>query len=314
MGLLLAAESAISLFSAAEREHAERLLQLFMRAAGKFVRLLPWSEKVHDFLDSTITGMKLVYWPENLESMDNALSVMYKDFVDPMNDSQSFFGYWIHASKVLQTLDDRSYYLLQIRWRFQHRRFFEYYYWSNEMLVSHAALAGPLYYASQAAVLRAATFGGFGSNFLSSVLRVVNMAAFKAQEESDMETLLSPEGIKLISTCGSAYDDRIKHIVAVMAAWNLFKNVAWTPLDHNTSQVTLGGRTFAAEQVFFIAYCRSLCEVSAGNLCTDVLSKVRAFAATFKCKVGAHMHSLDRCGVVEDFENRLQNESMGSIF
>ncbi|KAK8757008.1 hypothetical protein V5799_000290 [Amblyomma americanum] len=314
MGLLLAAESAIGLFSEDERNHAWRLIHLLVTAAGKFLRLLPWSELGDQNIASAIAEMELMSWPGDVERMNKGLSFMYKRFLEVVNNSKSFFSNWIHASNILQSLTNENYYRLHLSWRWQLRRLFEYDYWSNQLQVSHAALAAPLYYGSGEGVLRAATFGGFGSRFLAAVYNVINLSAFFLDKQNISQ--LSPKGIILFTepSCGSRYEELLKRILGVATAWHLFKHAGSPVEDHDTSLITVDDRVLTADEIFFITYCRSLCEVNKRNRCSDVLRQVTAFADTFKCKEGTPMRSLDRCGVVKDFEAKLRTMTVDTVF
>ncbi|KAK8757010.1 hypothetical protein V5799_000280 [Amblyomma americanum] len=180
--------------------------------------------------------------------------------------------------------------------------------------VSHAALAAPLYYGSGEGVLRAATFGGFGSRFLAAVYNVINLSAFFLDKQNISQ--LSLKGIILFTepSCGSRYEELLKRILGVATAWHLFKHAGSPVEDHDTSLITVDDRVFTADEIFFITYCRSLCEVNKRNRCSDVLRQVTAFADTFKCKEGTPMRSLDRCGVVKDFEAKLRTETVDTVF
>ncbi|KAH7951156.1 hypothetical protein HPB52_005335 [Rhipicephalus sanguineus] len=129
LGLLLAAESAVSLFTAAERHHAKSLLRRLNELVIEMVNLLPWSEKGRRYVASKIAGLHVVTFPENLENLDAYLSDKYSDFLDT---NGSLIKYWFTAAEMLYALKDSDYEFMQYRWRAYHLELIDYDYWTNQ--------------------------------------------------------------------------------------------------------------------------------------------------------------------------------------
>ncbi|KAL1414551.1 hypothetical protein MTO96_007338 [Rhipicephalus appendiculatus] len=129
LGLLLAAESAVSLFTAAERHHVKSLLRHLNELVIDMVSLLPWSEKGRRYVASKIAGLHVVTFPENLEKLDAYLSNKYSGFQDT---NGSLLNYWFRASEILYGLNDSDYEFMQYRWRTYHLELVDYDYWTNQ--------------------------------------------------------------------------------------------------------------------------------------------------------------------------------------
>ncbi|KAH8023916.1 hypothetical protein HPB51_019153 [Rhipicephalus microplus] len=129
LGLLLAAESAISLFTAPERHHLNSLLMRLKELVIEMVSLLPWSEKSRRYVASKIARLQVVTFPENLENLDAYLSDKYSTFLE---SNGSMLHYWVTASKRLYGLNDSDYEFMQYRWRTYHLELVDYDYWTNQ--------------------------------------------------------------------------------------------------------------------------------------------------------------------------------------
>ncbi|KAH7945127.1 hypothetical protein HPB49_007134 [Dermacentor silvarum] len=133
LGLLLAAESAFSLFTAAERKRVTNLLKNLTDLAIKMVNLIPWSEEGRHYMASKIARLDIVMFPENLENLDEDLSEMYSAFLDAKKHSNdSLLDYWLDATETLEDLNDTDYEFMQFRWRIYQQELIDYEYWTNQ--------------------------------------------------------------------------------------------------------------------------------------------------------------------------------------
>ncbi|KAH6930851.1 hypothetical protein HPB50_020055 [Hyalomma asiaticum] len=311
LGLLLAAESAVSLFTVAERHHVTNLLRSLNELAIKVVYLLPWSENGRRYVASKIAGLDVVLFPENLDHLDEYLSDVYGPF---LNTNDSLFTYWFDASVTLQRLNDTDYEFMQYRWRTYTLELIDYDYWTNQLRVTHGALEVPMFSASDAAVLRAATYGGLAAFYLSRILGIMNPSIIKADKKNAMSQRVGLDIIDMTLKsweCGSAFDGFLSESVALEAAWHAFKHFA--PSNAKGTDYLLGIQEhfFTEEQVFFIVYCLSLCDKEVTDPCNAILKSFAPFSKAFRCGVGTPMHVPDRCGIVSELRDKMKNVSLG---
>ncbi|XP_065283298.1 neprilysin-1-like [Dermacentor albipictus] len=314
LGILLAAESAVSLFTAAERQRATSLLKNLTDLAINTVNLLPWSENGRRYVASKMARLDVVMFPENLENLDEDLSYMYSGFLDmKQHSNDSLLDYWLDATEALQNLNDTSYEFMQFRWRTYLQELIDYEYWSNQLRVSQAALEAPLFSASSAAVLRAATFGGFGALYLSRIFGIMNPSMIKADQRADMARQVGLDIMEMTLgslECSSDFDGVLSDSVALVTAWHALKHSAPPAAKDINRLLSIGNSSFTGEQVFFLAFCLSLCDVDIPHRCNVRLNNFAPFSEAFSCPLGAPMHVPDRCGLITGLHDNLKNRSL----
>ncbi|XP_075550134.1 endothelin-converting enzyme 1-like [Dermacentor variabilis] len=314
LGILLAAESAFSLFTAAERQRATSLLKNLTDLAINTVNLLPWSENGRRYVASKMARLDVVMFPQDLENLDEDLSYMYSGFLDmKQHSNDSLLDYWLDATETLQNLNDTSYEFMQFRWRTYLQELIDYEYWSNQLRVSQAALEAPLFSASSASVLRAATFGGFGALYLSRIFGIMNPSMIKADQRADMARRVGLDIIELTLRslqCSSGFDGVLSDSVALVAAWHAFKHFAPLAAKGINRLLSIGNSSFTDEQVFFIVFCLSLCDVDSPHPCNVRLNNFAPFSEAFSCPLGAPMNVPDRCGIITGLHDNLKNRSL----
>ncbi|KAL3249111.1 hypothetical protein MRX96_056171 [Rhipicephalus microplus] len=130
LGLLLAAESAISLFTAPERHHLNSLLMRLKELVIEMVSLLPWSEKSRRYVASKIARLQVVTFPENLENLDAYLSDKYSTFLESKWLYVTLLGHGLEKGCTASMT--ANYEFMQYRWRTYHLELVDYDYWTNQ--------------------------------------------------------------------------------------------------------------------------------------------------------------------------------------
>ncbi|KAH7945126.1 hypothetical protein HPB49_007133 [Dermacentor silvarum] len=135
----------------------------------------------------------------------------------------------------------------------------------------------------------------------------------KADQRGDVARRVGLDIIRLTlqsSECGFGFDGFLSDSVALVAAWYAFKHSAPPVAKGVDHLLSIGNSSYTDEQVFFIVYCLSLCDVDIPHPCNGMLNNFTPFSEAFACPLGAPMHVPDRCGIVTGLQGNLTNTNL----
>ncbi|KAH6939821.1 hypothetical protein HPB50_021866 [Hyalomma asiaticum] len=174
---------------------------------------------------------------------------------------------------------------------------------SQDIFVSAAALRPPFYYAQGTTAM---LYGGLGYLYAREIFQLLSSTAEllngvdgwqrrlgEPAEPGDAVTLW-----ELFFSCPRNIDKGALYpeLPALRVAYETY-----TRFRNSSTDVPLVGlEGYSTEQVFFLTFCHSTCEVdSSGQLrsqyCSDAVKNFAPFAAAFSCSPGSEMNIDERC-------------------
>ncbi|KAK8778247.1 hypothetical protein V5799_020409 [Amblyomma americanum] len=278
-------------FAAERREGVDRFLRGLTAQTQRALAATTWvDEHTRRVMEQRLRDLRVVAWMEQLESsggppQDQSWGSFSNYWYDPKKE---FLENWITAAGhrlrekgAAGLLREEKY------WLASPYQGVLYAYLTNLVEVSHAALAGPLFYAQkEAGVLRAASFGGLATAFLDAALRMFDLRGIRiegGQPRSWMSPFAEQQLYKRLR-CSSVNGENLLQVASLRVAWDAYKNDSGAL----TSGEQLGildwsGRLqlYTPDQIFFLTYCLRFCNT--GINCGAAVRSLPYFGTAFGC-------------------------------
>ncbi|XP_049520671.1 endothelin-converting enzyme 1-like [Dermacentor silvarum] len=250
---------------------------------------------------------------------------MFRDFdaaADNAGEEASFMGYFVRFSETLRG------YLGSDRYEAVYRRRLEeadtrpakYFYYTNSLRVSLAALEVPLYSTDGTYAMN---YGGLGSYVARELSRVFDdvgtlvdyegrpgawwgstkSAVYKEKLSCTFDRMSSGDTVGGDSSAEDGGDRRLQllpHMPALETAYRAYKRAVATDLETNVDVLHLPNlEEYTDDQLFFLTYCHVLGapkgDRNAQRLCNVPLRNFGSFAKAFRCPVGSPMNPKKKC-------------------
>ncbi|XP_075546556.1 uncharacterized protein LOC142579841 [Dermacentor variabilis] len=179
-----------------------------------------------------------------------------------------------------------------------------YDYWWNSVFFQMAAFAEPLFYPD---VSMSANYGGLGFLVAKNLFKAFD---FKRGTRLDAKRQLrdwmshySRQSYERKRACTGHDDEVLAHVAALEIAFAAFvRSTAESRSgdEGHTERRLLPGQseTLSPEMLFFLVYCRALCDSPLG--CGEVLKRVKRFGRAFQCSQDSPMVSMPSCTFFAD--------------
>ncbi|KAL3198712.1 hypothetical protein MRX96_044321 [Rhipicephalus microplus] len=247
------------------------------------------SARPYGSLDATINRLQrldLDAWPSDdvIRKSHGDLDRMYANFPDPVT-SLSYLEHLFATRRVLRTLlGSASYHVMMgigSRGARSRNGFFAYDPFANAVCVRPGAMQEPMFFARGT---NAMNYGGVGAAFarqLTAAMDVDEVVFDRAigywlvhhREHDDIDDVIAEQRALRI-----AYDAFIEHM--------LFNK------SNMRGEHVVSLEEYSPEQIFFVSYCHSLCELSpirGQQRCASTVKGFKSFQEAFQCNSGKRM-------------------------
>ncbi|KAH7945928.1 hypothetical protein HPB49_017091 [Dermacentor silvarum] len=285
-GLLMASESAVSLFAREARLEADSFFKNLTASLVHAVDKTPWlTTDTKAAILRRLRQLEVCVWPPDVGRSDEVLWQLYSDFClsncerggGRTTAKLSMFSastaataahpalidYWLFTSTMLWRKTRDQYEEMQLRWQGDALEVVRYEPWNNRLRVSHAAL--------RSAEMLPANFAGLGAAFLAHVLLML-----MPPDPSIDDGIIPAPWTDIASLARRAEDlqcdpelfDNFADVAALGFAWHALKASTGQLRSGLTSSLT--PETFLAirdanghehmytgDQLFFLTYCLS---------------------------------------------------------
>ncbi|KAK8777901.1 hypothetical protein V5799_020758 [Amblyomma americanum] len=292
--LMVAALSAVALFTAEERWRIDSYLKIVQQAAAKRTQAAQWlDEETKKVAAEKLLSVRTFLWPSEKYLTNEGVEEAYKDF--PENGT-SFVRLWIDSRQSgRRTVGSEAYFEEQRLTSSVSLPYAEYVHMLNAVKLAVGAMRPPLYYPRGT---KAMLYGGLGYFFARQLTRAVDDEGVKVDPQgrvlsSWVSEASRPAFEKRLRGCLAQNESVFPEVPALEVAYAAFRE----DVDHAQDRLS---PELSEEQVFFIATCSTSCtKTAAGNAfsgqCNKAVMNFAPFAQAFGCAPGSRMNPEKKC-------------------
>ncbi|KAH8026970.1 hypothetical protein HPB51_000568 [Rhipicephalus microplus] len=290
-----------------DEEHVTSLLYRINQHTKHLVNMLSWMDsKSKAMIISKLDKMSRIVLPNDSFFDQRKRQEMYGVF--PHMTGSTFMTNLVHASKVYQSLRTNKRFADVYSIRMVPRYGRELYlYLPNFMAIALVSLSPPMYYSRATLAMR---YGGIGSFVAREMVKTFDEIGVTVDDMGKREPWLGDEAV-------AAYQNKANcdvHAGVNSAAWRPIRALPVIPaleiaFEAFTAAVAVDSRAlvdfkvlhleaFTDVQIFFLAYCYSLCSKRPHTLredCNVPAMNSPIFAEVFHCPVHSPMNPPKKC-------------------